>query len=71
MTEGTITIELVRTRPETPTGSGLPDLGHTAYQLMKSLPALPYKDVGGKLRPLGDHFRIRTVSTSGDFGENA
>lgn len=63
--EGKIVIELARTAPLPDTGSGIPDLGFTVHQLMKLLPALEYKDISGKHRPLGDHFHIKRVAIEG------
>jgi hypothetical protein len=60
--EGTITIEL-RTEHTADTGSGLPDLGHDAYWLMKTIPNLPFKDANGKERPVGDKYKIVNVRT--------
>jgi hypothetical protein len=60
--EGRITIEL-RTDHTPDTGSGLPDLGHDAYWLMKKIPAITFKDANGKERPIGDKYEIVSVST--------
>jgi len=60
--DGRIVIELGR-GPTPPSGSGLPDLAHTAYQLMKVLKTIEYKDVSGKMRPLGDHYEVLKVTT--------
>ena len=54
--QGRIMLELRTKTPDT--GSGLPDLGHDAYWLMKQLPGIVYKDANGKERPLGDKYRI-------------
>ncbi len=59
--EGTITIAL---RTDTrDNGSGLPDLGHDAYWLMKEIPALTFKDRNGKERPIGEKYEIVRAST--------
>lgn len=55
--EGTIAIKL-RTDKTIETGSGLPDLGHDAYWLTKTVPDLTFKDSNGKERPLGDKYEI-------------
>jgi hypothetical protein len=60
--EGKITIEL-RTDHTPDSGSGLPDLGHDAYWLKKTIPMLPFKDANGKERPIGDKYEIIRVST--------
>jgi hypothetical protein len=60
--EGRITIEL-RTEHTPDSGSGLPDLGHDAYWLQKTIPTLPFKDANGKERPIGDKYEIIRVST--------
>jgi hypothetical protein len=60
--EGTITIEL-RTGHTPDSGSGLPDLGHDAYWLMKAIPALTFKDANGKERPIGEKYEIVRAST--------
>ncbi len=60
--EGTITIEL-RTDHTPDSGSGLPDLGHDAYWLKKTIPTLPFKDANGKERPISDKYEIVCVST--------
>ena len=57
----TITITLKRTRSST--ASSMPELGHVGYQLTKLLPELVYKDASGKLRPLGDHYIIDSITT--------
>jgi hypothetical protein len=58
--QGTITIELHL--DHTPnSGSGLPDLGHDAYWLMKAIPGLIFKDANGKERPLGDKYAVSDV----------
>lgn len=43
--EGKILIELTTETPDS--GSGMPDLGNTAYWLKKELPKLEYKDPDG------------------------
>jgi hypothetical protein len=60
--EGKITIEL-RTDHTPDSGSGLPDLGHDAYWLKKTIPTIPFKDANGKERPIGDKYEIVRVST--------
>lgn len=60
--EGTIRIEL-RTSHTPDSGSGLPDLGHDAYWLMKAIPALTFKDANGKERPIGEKYEIVLAST--------
>jgi hypothetical protein len=55
--EGTITIEL-RTDKTAESGSGLPDLGHDAYWLMKTIPDLTFNDCNGKERLLGGKYEI-------------
>jgi hypothetical protein len=61
--EGFITIRL-RT-PHTPdSGSGLPDLGHDAYWLMKRIPELEFKDANGKTRPIGEKYSVIEATTS-------
>ena len=44
-------------------GSGLPDLGHTAYWLKKQLSELAYKDSNGNEKPLSDDYEITRVKT--------
>lgn len=58
---GKIAIELTTHTPDS--GSGMPDLGHDVYWLMKELPKLEYKDTNGKLRPLGDKYTISHLRT--------
>jgi hypothetical protein len=60
--EGKITIEL-RTSHTPDSGSGLPDLGHDAYWLIKTIPTLTYKDANGKERPIGEKYEIVRAST--------
>jgi len=60
--EGRITIEL-RTDHTPDSGSGLPDLGHDAYWLMKQIPTIPFKDANGKERPIGEKYEIVRAST--------
>jgi hypothetical protein len=60
--EGKITIEL-RTAHTPDSGSGLPDLGHDAYWLMKVIPTLAFKDANGKERPIGDKYEVVRTST--------
>lgn len=61
--KGTITISLTTEAPDS--GSGMPDLGHDVYWLMKELPNLAYKDTNGKMRPLSDKYKILSVRTEG------
>lgn len=44
-------------------GSGMPDLGHDVYWLMKELPNLRYKDTNGKMKPLSSKYAISRVRT--------
>jgi hypothetical protein len=60
---GTITIELITTIPDS--GSGMPDLGHDVYWLMKELPNLEYKDTNGKMKRLSTKYEIASVRTEG------
>lgn len=60
---GTIVIELTTATPDS--GSGMPDLGHDAYWLMKELPKMEFKDANGKMRPLGDKYEVASVKTEG------
>lgn len=60
---GTIVIELTTATPDS--GSGMPDLGHDTYWLMKELPKMEYKDTNGKMRPLGDKYEVASVKTEG------
>jgi hypothetical protein len=57
--KGTITIELTTTTPAS--GSGIPDLGHVAYQLKKTLPQLEFKNANGKPGPLSREYKITKV----------
>jgi hypothetical protein len=60
---GTITIELhLEHTPDS--GSGLPDLGHDAYFLMKAIPKPIFKDANEKERPLGDKYSVIEASVS-------
>jgi hypothetical protein len=59
--KGTITIALTTEIPDS--GSGMPDLGHDAYWLMKEIPKLTYKDTNGKMRPMSDKYAISSVRT--------
>jgi hypothetical protein len=61
--EGIITIRL-RTDHTPDSGSGLPDLGHDAYWLMKKIPELTFKDAKGKERPMGDKYSLIEATTS-------
>lgn len=60
--EGQITIEL-RTKHTPDTGSGLPDLGHDAYWLKKTIPTLVFRDANGKERPIAEKYTIVRVRT--------
>ena len=59
--KGSITITLATEGPDS--GSGMPDLGHDVYWLMKELPNLLYKDTNGKMRPLSSKYTISAVRT--------
>ena len=61
--QGTITIELTTTTPDS--GSGMPDLGHDAYWLKKQLPELEFKDTNGKMKSLATKYEVTAVSTEG------
>jgi hypothetical protein len=61
--EGLITLVL-RTDKTANTGSGLPDLGHDAYWLMKQIPGMTFKDSNGKERPMGDKYEIVEATAS-------
>jgi hypothetical protein len=61
--KGTITIELTTTTPDT--GSGMPDLGHDAYWLKKTLPALEFKDTNGRMKALATKYEVTAVRTEG------
>jgi hypothetical protein len=60
---GGITIHLTTKTPES--GSGMPDLGHDAYWLMKELPQLSYKDTKGKMKLLSEKYEVSLVQTTG------
>jgi hypothetical protein len=60
-TNGKITIELLAQTPAS--GSGLPDLGHDAYWLKKTLPTLEFKDANGKKRKLEEKYKVVRVAT--------
>lgn len=60
-TNGKITIELITETPDS--GSGLPDLGHDAYWLKKTLPTLEFKDSNGKMRKLEEKYKVVRVAT--------
>jgi hypothetical protein len=60
--EGRITIEL-RTEETPDTGSGLPDLGHDAYWLMKMIRELPYTSANGTETKMGEKYPIIRAST--------
>ncbi len=59
--KGKITIELTTETPES--GSGMPELGHTAYWLKKELPNLTFKDANGTERRLSEKYEITRLST--------
>jgi hypothetical protein len=61
-----IVIELTTKVPDS--GSGMPDLGHDAYWLMKELPNLQYKDTNGKMKPLSSKYAISKVRTEAQPG---
>lgn len=58
--KGTISISLTTNTPDS--GSGMPDLGHDVYWLMKELPELSFK-ANGKTVRLGDKYDISHVQT--------
>jgi hypothetical protein len=60
--EGKITIEL-RTDHTPDSGSGLPDLGHDAYWLMKMIQDLVYSDTNGNETRIGEKYQIVRAST--------
>lgn len=60
--EGKITLEL-RTDHTPDSGSGLPDLGHDAYWLMKMIRDLVYTDAGGTETKMGEKYLIVRAST--------
>jgi hypothetical protein len=60
--EGRITIEL-RTDSTPDSGSGLPDLGHDAYWLMKTIRDLVYTDKNGNETAMGEKYPIVRAST--------
>lgn len=62
--KGTITLELETETQDS--GSGMPDLGHDAYWLMKELPKLIFKDTNGKEKPIGDKYKIIRVATEAE-----
>jgi len=61
--QGTITISLTTDTPDT--GSGVPDLGHDLYWLMKNLPELEWQAAGRTIR-LGDKYAISSVRIEAD-----
>jgi len=61
---GRILIELTADVPDT--GSGMPDLGHDVYWLMKELPKLEYKTTNGKMKPLSEKYTVSKVRTEGE-----
>lgn len=60
--EGRITIEL-RGAHTPDTGSGLPDLGHDAYWLMKVIQELVYTDASSKETPMRKKYPIIRATT--------
>lgn len=54
-------IELTTEIPNS--GSGMPDLGHDVYWLMKELPNIQFKDTNGKMKPLSTKYGISGVRT--------
>ena len=58
--KGTISISLTTDTPDS--GSGMPDLGHDAYWLMKELPKLSFQ-ANGKTVQLGDKYEISLIHT--------
>lgn len=54
-------IELTTEIPDS--GSGMPDLGHDVYWLMKELPNLQFKDTNGKMKPLSAKYGISLART--------
>lgn len=60
--EGKITIEL-RTDHTPDSGSGLPDLGHDAYWLMKMIRDLVYTDTNGNETRMREKYPIMHAST--------
>lgn len=60
--EGRITIEL-RTEHTPNSGSGLPDLGHDAYWLMKMIRDLACTDKNGNETTMGEKYPIVRAST--------
>jgi hypothetical protein len=61
--EGFITIRL-RIKHTPDSGSGLPDLGHDAYWLVKRIPEIEFKDANGKIQPIGEQYTIIETTTS-------
>jgi hypothetical protein len=59
--KGKITIEMTTDTPDS--GSGMPDLGHDTYWLMKEIPKLTFKDSNGKERKISDKYEITGVRT--------
>lgn len=45
------------------TGSGMPELGHDAYWLMKELPNFEFKESSDKMKPLSSKYAISQVRT--------
>ncbi|MFT3865190.1 MAG: hypothetical protein QM729_13015 [Solirubrobacterales bacterium] len=62
--KGRILIELTTKVPDS--GSGMPDLGHDVYWLMKELPKLEYKNTNGQIKPLSDKYTVSRVETNAE-----
>lgn len=62
--KGRILIELTTETPDS--GSGMPDLGHDVYWLMKELPNLEYKTTSGKMKPLSEKYVVSKVQTKAE-----
>jgi len=62
--KGRIVIELETQVPDS--GSGMPDLGHDVYWLMKELPNLEYKTTNGQMRPLSEKYTVSKVRTEAE-----
>jgi hypothetical protein len=65
---GIITVELSTKIPDS--GSGMPDLGHDVYWLMKELLKLSYKDTNGKMKLLSEKYEISAIRTEGRAGSS-
>ena len=62
--KGRIAIELTTEIPDS--GSGMPDLGHDVYWLMKELAKLEYKTTNGQMKPLSEKYIVSKVQTSAE-----